>query len=297
MNIAKTRGEKTFDVINIGIMCVIIFITLYPFWFVIVGSFTEGLAYVRARGVFWWPAEVTLQNYRVVFREPGIANAFQVTIMRTAVGMVTHLLVTGLFAYAFSKTYLVGRKLYAIIGLITMFFAGGVIPSYLLRDWLGLLDTFTVFWLPAMVNFFNVVIFRAFFATIPEAIPESAYIDGAGDYRIFFKLILPLSAPVFAAIALFVGVWHWNDFMQPLLFTSSRDLETVPLLLIRTIRSAEAASGMASRAAGIGVPEHTINPLTIQMATMVVAVAPIVFLYPFLQKHFVKGVLLGSIKG
>ncbi len=297
MSVAKTKGEKTFDVVNVGIMCVIIFVTLYPFWFIVVGAFSEGLAYVRARGVFWWPVEATLQNFRVVFREPGMVNAFQVTIMRTAVGTATHLIVAGLFAYAFSKNYLVGRKLYATIGLITMFFAGGVIPSYLVRDWLGLLDTFTVFWLPAMINFFNVVIFRAFFATIPDAIPESAYIDGAGEYRVFFSLILPLSAPVFAAIALFVGVWHWNDFMQPLLFTTSRDLETVPLLLMRTIRSAEAASGMASRAAGIGIPQHTINPLTIQMATMVVAVAPIIFLYPFLQKHFVKGVLLGSIKG
>ncbi len=294
---ARSLGDKVFDSANTLGMLLLIFLTLYPFWFVLVGSLSGGFAYTRARGVFWWPVGVTLANYEVVFREPGIVNAFRMTVFRAAAGTVTHLIVTSLFAYAFSKKNLAGRKIYATIGLVTMFFSGGIIPAYLVRQYLGLLNTFWVLIIPAMINFWNVIIFRAFFAEIPESISESAKIDGAGEYRIFLQLIVPLSAAVFAAIALFTGVWHWNDFMQPLIFTTSRRFETLPLLLMRTIRTREAASGMATRAAGLGIAQDEINPLTIQMATMIVAVAPILLLYPFLQRYFVKGIMLGSIKG
>ena len=294
---ARSTGDHIFDSLNVLGMLLLIFVTLYPFWFVLIGSFSGGQAYTRARGVFWWPVGATIANYTVVFREPGIVSAFRMTIYRTLVGTVTHLVVTSLFAYAFSKKNLVGRKVYATIGMVTMFFSGGVIPAYLVRQALGLLNTFWVLIIPAMINFWNVIIFRAFFAEIPDSISESAKIDGAGEYRIFVQLIVPLSAAVFAAIGLFTAVWHWNDFFQPLIFTTSKRFETLPLLLLRTIRTREAASGMATRAAGLGVPQDEINPLTIQMATMIVAVAPILLLYPFLQRYFVKGIMLGSIKG
>ena len=294
---SQSTADKIFDSFNVMAMLLLIFVTLYPFWFVLVGSVSGGFAYTRARGVYWWPVDVTLANYRVVFREPGIVSAFRMTVFRAAAGTVTHLIVTSLFAYAFSKKNLAGRKVYATIGLITMFFSGGVIPGYLVRQALGLLNTFWVLIIPAMINFWNVIIFRAFFSEIPDSISESAKIDGAGEYRIFLQLIVPLSTAVFAAIALFTGVWHWNDFFQPLIFTTSRRFETLPLLLLRTIRTREAASGMATRAAGLGIEQDQINPLTIQMATMIVAVAPILVLYPFLQRYFVKGIMLGSIKG
>ncbi len=294
---ARSTGDRIFDSLNVLGMILLIFLTLYPFWYVLVGSLSSGLAYTRARGVYWWPVEPTLANFEVVFREPGIASTFRMTVLRAAAGTITHLLVTSLFAYAFSKKNLVGRKFYATVGLITMFFSGGIIPSYLVRQALGLLNTFQVLIIPVMINFWNVIIFRAFFAEIPDSIGESAKIDGAGEYRIFAQLIVPLSAPVFAAIALFIGVWHWNDFFQPLVYTTSRSLETLPLLLMRTIRTGEAASAMATRAPGIGVPQEEINPMTIQLATMIVAVAPVLLLYPFLQRYFVKGIMLGSIKG
>ncbi|TVR61961.1 MAG: carbohydrate ABC transporter permease [Spirochaetaceae bacterium] len=297
MTKARSTGDKIFDSVNVVAMLILVFLTLYPFWFVLVGSLSSGVAYTRARGVYWWPVQVTLANFQVVFREPGILSAFWMTVYRAAAGTITHLIVTSLFAYAFSKRHLMGRSVYAMIGMITMFFSGGIIPGYLVRQYLGLLDTFWVLIIPAMINFWNVIIFRAFFAEIPDSIGESAKIDGAGEYRIFLQLIVPLSAAVFAAIALFTGVWHWNDFMQPLIFTTSSRFETLPLLLMRTIRTREAASGMATRAAGLGIAQDQINPLTIQMATMIVAVAPILLLYPFLQRYFVKGIMLGSIKG
>jgi len=213
------------------------------------------------------------------------------------VGTILHLFVTSLFAYAFSKKYLVGRSVYATLGFITMFFSGGLIPAYLLRQYLRLLDTFWVFVIPALINFWNVIIFKAFFEEIPDSISESAKIDGAGEYRIFFQLIVPLSLPVFAVIALFVGVYHWNDFWVPMVFTRSEEFETIQLFLMRVIRTREAASALQAQAAGIGIARGVVNPLTIQMATMIVTTVPIILVYPFLQKYFVKGILIGSVKG
>lgn len=275
----------------------VIFVTLYPFWSAVAGSFSEGQAYIRNRGVTFWPVSFTIANYEVVFREPGILEAFRMTILRTLIGTATHLAVASMFAYGLSKAYIVGRKFYGTLGLITMFFSGGLIPSYLMRDWLGLIDTFPVFILPHMINFWNVIIFHAFFREIPSSISESAKIDGAGEFQIFVRLILPLSGAVFAAIALFQGVWNWNDFMVPLAFTQSRELETIPLLLMRVIRTREAAAGLAARAALVTTQHARIHPVTIQLATMVVAAAPIAAVYPFLQRYFVKGIMLGSIKG
>ena len=297
MHYDKSKFDKPFDVFNIFIMLGIIFITLYPFWFAIVGSFNEGLDYMRARGYSFWPGRFTLNNYMVVFRERGILDAFRVTIARTVAATIVHLAVTSMFAYAFSKKNLVFRNFYATIGLITMFFSGGLIPAYLLRQWLGLIDSFWVYVIPAAINFWNVIIFRAFFQEIPDSIGESAKIDGAGEFRILIRLIIPLSLPVFAAIALFVGVFHWNDFFQAMVFTTSRRLQPIQLFLMRIIRSREAASALQSQAQGIGIARGTVNPLTIQMAMMVVTTAPIIMLYPFLQRYFVKGIMIGSIKG
>jgi len=297
MKYDKSRTDLVFNFFNILLMLVIVFVTLYPFWFATVGSFNEGLDYMRRRGVSFWPSAFTFDNYRVVFMEHGILNSFEITIYRTIVGTITHLIVTSLFAYAFSKKYLVGRNFYAVIGLVTMFFSGGLIPAFLLRQYLGLLDTFWVFIIPAMINFWNVIIFRAFFQEIPDSISESAKIDGAGEYRIFFNLIVPLSLPVFAVIALFVGVFHWNDFWVPMVFTRSERYETIQLFLMSIIRTREAASALQAQAAGIGIARGAVNPLTIQMATMIVTTVPIMIVYPFLQKYFVKGIMIGSVKG
>lgn len=297
MRYDKSKTDLVFNIFNILLMLIIIFITLYPFWFAIVGSLNEGLDYMRRRGVTFWPSAFTLNNYRVVFMEEGILDAFEITIYRTIAGTITHLLITSMFAYAFSKKFLMGRNFYAVVGFITMFFSGGLIPAYLLRQYLGLLDTFWVFIIPAMINFWNVIIFRSFFQEIPDSISESAKIDGAGEYRIFFRLIVPLSLPVFAVIALFVGVYHWNDFWVPMVFTRSPRFETIQLFLMSVIRTREAASALQAQAAGIGIPRGTVNPLTIQMATMIVTTVPIMLVYPFLQKYFVKGIMIGSVKG
>jgi putative aldouronate transport system permease protein len=295
----RPLGDSLFRILNTTGMLLLVFITLFPFWYSLVGSLNQGLDYMRG-GVAFWPRKPTLANYAVVLRSPVILSAYRATVLRTIVGTFVHLLVTSLFAYAFSRRYLMGKRFYATAGVITMFFSGGLIPTYLLYKTLGLLDNFLVYIVPAAFNFWNVIIFGSFFRTIPEEIHESAKLDGAHEYRIWFRLVLPLSKPVLAALALFTGVWHWNDFFISLVFTTRRELEVIQLFLLKIVQTREMASQMA---ANFGVGSQTraqseaTNTRTIQLATMVVTSAPILVLYPLLQKYFVKGVLIGSIKG
>lgn len=292
----KSREDIIFDIFNTILMLILIFLTLYPVWFCIVGSFNEGLDYMRG-GVNFWPRKFTLSNYRVVLMEPRIKDAYKITILRTIIGVITHVLFTSLFAYGFSRRNLIGKKIYGTMGIITMFFSGGLIPSYFLYKWLRLLNSFWVYIIPALFNFWNVIIFQSFFREIPESINESARIDGANEYQIYFYLILPLSKPVLAALALFTGVWHWNSYFDSMVFTTSQELSTIQLLLMKIIRSTEGAANVASRAGEMLERQRDISSTTVQMATMVITSAPIMMLYPFLQKYFVKGVMIGSIKG
>lgn len=296
MQIRKTKGDKIFEAVNICIMLLIIIMTLYPFWYVIIGSFNEGMDYGRG-GVNLITRKFTLDNYKAVFMDDTIINAYKVTVARTVLGTLTHLLVTALFAYGFSRKNLKGKNIYATIGIVSMYFGGGLIPYYILLQSIGLINNFLVYILPGLISFYHVLIFQSFFREIPDAINESAKIDGAGEYRIFFSLIIPLSAPVFAAIALFTGVGHWNAFFDSLVFTTTNELQTIQLVLLKIIQSHDAAQNMANQAESIGGMDETVTSKTIQLAAMVVTVAPILALYPFLQKYFVKGIMIGSVKG
>lgn len=298
MAIVGQKQEIGFRMLNGTGMVLLVFVTLFPFWYSIVGSFNEGLDFMRGNAVFW-PNKPTLANYRIVFRNSEILSSYKVTVGRTVVGTLSHLVVTSLFAYAFSRRNLVGKKVYGAMGIVTMFFYGGLIPTYLLFKTLSILNTFWVYILPALFNFWNVIIFSAFFREIPESINESARIDGASEYLIFGRLIVPLSTAVFAALGLFTAVYHWNDFFISLVFTTRRELQVMQVYLLKVIQTREAASQMAGGAvtAAQAGDARASNTRTIQMATMLIAAAPILVLYPFLQKYFVKGVMIGSIKG
>ncbi len=298
MAIVGEKKDTTFRVINTIAMLLLVFVTLFPFWYSAVGSFNEGLDFSRG-GVVFWPRRPTLANYRIVFRNSEILRSYQVTIARTLVGTLSHLIVTSMFAYAFSRKRLVGKRIYATMGVVTMFFYGGLIPTYMLFKTLSILNTFWVYILPALFNFWNVIIFGAFFREIPESINESARLDGANEYTIYLRLIIPLSAPVFAALGLFTAVYHWNDFFISLVFTTKKQLQVMQVYLLKVIQTRSMASQMAAGAvtAREAGDAQAANTRTIQMATMLIAAAPILALYPFLQRYFVKGVLIGSIKG
>ena len=290
----KAKSEIIFDLFNNIGMLLMIVVTLFPFIYILAGSFNNGGDYIKG-GVYIWPRVFTTANYKAIFANNQLLNAFGISTLRTIIGTVLAIMFTSLFAYGFSKENLIGKKFYGYFGLFTMFFGGGLIPYYIVLKNLQLIDNFLVYIIPCMFSFFNVIIFTSFFKGIPKSIVESAKMDGASEYTIFLKLILPLSKPVIAAIALFTGVFHWNSFFDAMVFTNSAKLQPIQSLLMKIVSSREFASGMSEQAARF-VGKNQTNPLTIQMATMVIASIPIISIYPFFQKYFVKGMLMGSIK-
>nr|WP_225650234.1 carbohydrate ABC transporter permease [Mesobacillus subterraneus] len=276
------------------IMLFICAITLYPIWYVLVNSLNDGVDAMRG-GIYWWPREFTLENYKAVFETQGIVTSFGVTIAKTVIGTITHVFFTAMVAYAISRRDLYGRNFYMLVGVITMFFSGGLIPYFLLIRDLGLFDNFLVYIIPTMFNFFHLIIFVSFFRELPTSLEEAAKMDGANDFMIFIKVIIPLSMPVIATIALFQGVYQWNDYFAGVIFVNNPDLQPIQTYLYKVV--AESSSNqMMTNAAG-SIATKTVTSQSIKLATMVVTTLPIMLVYPFLQKYFVKGMLIGSVKG
>ncbi|MEK3662844.1 carbohydrate ABC transporter permease [Paenibacillus sp. FSL H8-0261] len=290
----KTKGEALFDIVNNIIMLCICFITLYPIWYVLVNAFNEGTDAMRG-GIYWWPRVFSLGNFKAVFDSPGIMQAMWITVAKTVIGTVLHVFFTAMVAYAFSRKGLIGGKFYMFMGTVTLFFAGGLIPSFLLIKDLQLLDNFLVYIIPAMFSFFDLIIFMTFFREIPEGLEEAARIDGANDWSIFLRIVLPVSMPVIATIALFHGVFQWNDYFTGMIYINNTELQPIQTYLFRVVAQSSSTQMMVA-AQGSGMT-RSVTSQSIKLATMVVTTLPIVFVYPFLQRYFVKGMMIGSIKG
>ncbi|QHW35158.1 carbohydrate ABC transporter permease [Paenibacillus rhizovicinus] len=263
---------------------------LYPVWYVLVNSLNDGSDALRG-GIYFWPRMFSLQSYRVVLEDQSILRALWITVAKTVVGTLTHVFFTAMVAYAYSRKELIGRRIYMYLGTFTLFFSGGLIPYYLLIRDLHLLDSFLVYIIPALFSFFNLIIFLSFFREIPEGLEEAAKLDGANDLKIFIRIIIPVSMPVIATIALFTGVSQWNDYFTGVIFINDPSLQPVQTFLYRIVSesgSTQLQSGSINR---------TVTMQSIKLATMVVTTLPIVLVYPFLQKYFVKGFMIGSIKG
>jgi putative aldouronate transport system permease protein len=289
----RTYKEAAFDYFNFIFMLVICFVTIYPIWYVLVNSFNEGNDAMRG-GIYWWPRVFSIDSYKAVFANNGIMLAMGVTVAKTLIGTVVHVLFTAMVAYAFSRKELIGRNVYMLIGTITLFFSGGLIPYYLLIRDLGMLDSFLVYIIPAMFSFFDLIIFLSFFREIPDALEEAAKIDGANDFKIFYQIILPVSMPVVATIALFHGVYQWNDYFTGMIYINKSDLQPIQTYLYRVVAQSSSNQMMAATTGSVA---KTVSSQSIKLATMVVTTLPIVLVYPFLQKYFVKGFMIGSIKG
>ena len=283
-----------FDVSNYFLMFIILVITIYPFWYIFVVSFNEGGDAARG-GIYFWPRVFSLDNYRAVFSNSSLTDAFIVTIAKTVIGTVIHVLFTGIIAYAFTCKDLIFKKFYMIFGTITMFFGGGLIPTYLLIKNIHLRNSFWVYIIPVAFSFWDMIIMLSFFKTLPEELSESARIDGAGDLRIFWSVIIPLSAPIIATIALFSGVAQWNDFFTGVMYISNSKLLPIQTVLYKIIAESQASAMLATLPNNIA--DRKITSDSIKLATMVVSTVPIMCIYPFLQKYFVKGMLIGSVKG
>lgn len=290
-------GDKIFTVLNYTFMILLSFTILFPFWRIVMLSLNEGIDSMRG-GIYFWPRIFTWDNYKVIFARPDIVNAYEVTIFRTVIGTLLSVFLMSLMAYGLSKRHLRGRRLINVMVLFTMFFSGGLIPTYLLLKDLHLLNSIWVYIIPALYSAWNLILFRTFFQQLPSALEESAKIDGANDLLIYFRLIVPLSMPIFATISLFVAVGHWNDWFSGTVFV--RDPKLVPLqtLLMSIIRENDSGRLIAGGVANLSSESvKTVTSYSVKMATLVATVLPIIMLYPFLQKYFVKGVMVGSIKG
>lgn len=289
----KTKGEALFDFLNTLGMVLICFVTIYPIWYVLVNSFNDGTD-AMSGGIYWWPRQFSLENFGAVFRSEGIMLAMGITVAKTLVGTVAHVFFTSMVAYAFSRKGLIGGKFYILMGTVTLFFGGGLIPTYLLIRDLQLLDNFLVYIIPVLFSFFDLIIFMTFFREIPEGLEEAARIDGANDWSIFLRIVLPVSMPVLATIALFHGVYQWNDYFTGMIYINNTDLQPIQTYLYRVVAESSSNQMMAAVPGGV---TRSVTSQSIKLATMVVTTAPIVFAYPFLQKYFVKGMMIGSIKG
>lgn len=293
--IKRSRGTVIFDTINTIFMIIICFLCLYPIWYVIVNSLNDAKDAMMG-GIYWWPREFSLKNYKTVFEDNSVLQAFKVTIGKTLLGTSLNVFFTAMVAYPLSKNNLVGRKVYMALGTITMFFAGGLIPTFILFKKLSLLNNFLVYIIPAAFNFFNLLIFINFFREIPASLEESAKIDGASDWKIFMKVILPLSKPVLATIALFAGVGQWNDYFGGLMYMTNRvDLEPIQTYLYRMVAQVQ-SSQVAGSFAASNITASDTTSTSIKLAAMVITTLPICCVYPFLQKYFVKGMMVGAVK-
>jgi putative aldouronate transport system permease protein len=291
----KNKRNMNFGDIFIGILMLLIcFLALYPVWYTIIISFNDSSDAMRG-GIYWFPRKFSLESYKTVFQDQSILRAFGITILRTVIGTLCSVFFTAMVGYAFSKSHIKFNKFYRIMGTITMFFGGGLIPYFITIKNLGLYDNFLTYIIPSLFSFYNMIIFMSFFKEMPVGLEESAKLDGANDFFIFIRIIIPLSAPVIATIALFNGVWHWNDYFTGVMYINKAELQPIQTYLYRIVASASASKSVVSMPAGIAAQQ--VNSTSVRLATMVVTTAPIVCVYPFLQKYFVKGMMIGSIKG
>ncbi|QHQ60927.1 ABC transporter permease subunit [Anaerocolumna sedimenticola] len=296
MKIKESRSRKIFEIFNYLFLAAFGFITLYPFWYVLVASFNTGRDFVRG-GVYFWPREFTLENFTHAFQDPRIFSSLNISVSRTLIGVFLGLFFTSLIAYALSVKTLPGKTFFTFFFYFTTIFGGGMIPYYMLLRDLGFTKSFLLYIIPGIYSFFNFLLMRTFFDGIPYELRESAQIDGAGEGKILFGIYLPLSKPIIATLALFIGVGHWNDWFTGAYYQSRTALYPAATLLQKLL-----SESMTTSTIKLG-QETNLSTMTsfttqsLQMAFVMILTMPIVVVYPFLQKYYVKGVMIGSIKG
>jgi len=288
-----SRGELAFNVVNVLVLGVLAFSTLYPFVYVLSMSLSTQAEALRA-GFHLVPHEVTLTAYRMVFSNPDILTGYLNTLFRTIVGTVLTVTLSCMCAYPLARKDMPHRSMFTFLVVFTMLFHGGLVPTYLLIKNVGLLNNRWVYILPMCVQAFNVIIIKNFFQDIPESLAESAAIDGAGEWRTLFQIYMPLSKPVLATVSLWSAVAHWNSWFDGLIYITDDRKQVLQIFLRRIV----VESNTLLLEKGIVNPDMTqFTPETLKAATIIVTIVPILLLYPFLQKYFVKGIMLGGVKG
>lgn len=286
-----SKGSVVFDVVNYSLLLLFALITFIPFVHVVGSSFATSAEVANTKFLLF-PTEFTLTAYKYIFSTDTIFRALFVSVLVTVGGTLWSMLFSTLTAYGLSRKDLVGRRVINFLIVFTLLFNGGMIPTFLVVQQTGLLNSLWALIIPVTINAFNMIILRSFFMNIPTSLEESAKIDGANDFSILFRIVLPISLPALATISLFYAVTYWNTYMHAILYLADADKWPVQVLLRQIVILASGVNYDGAAFDEVPPPE-----VTVKMATIVVATLPILLVYPFLQKYFAKGALLGSVKG
>jgi len=291
----KSQSDIVFNVILFIFMGLFVVITLYPILNTLAISFNDGIDSVRG-GIYLWPRMFTLKNYQTVFRNQNLMQAAFISVSRTVIATVVQVFLTAMLAYVLSRKDFVFKKQISFIYVLTMYVNGGMIPNYILIKELGLLNNFLVYILPGLVSAFNMIVIRTYINGLPESLIESAKIDGAGEFRIFMQIILPLCKPVLATVALFIAVGQWNAWFDAMLYASGNPKLTTLQYELMKLLSSSTQQGGAGTAEMVKNAGNLVTPKSLRAAITIVTAFPIVCLYPFLQKYFVSGLTIGGVK-
>jgi len=289
----KSLGDRITDGFIYVILAIFGLATLFPVYYVMVVSITPYSEVLRNGGFLLIPKTVTFEAFEAIFSSSTVPKALNITVLITVLGTSLNLLVTMLLAYPLSKKFLPGRNAVLLGIVFTMLFSGGLIPTFLTVKATGLMNTIWALIIPGLVSTFNLLVMKTYFESLPSEIEEAAKVDGCGDAATLFKIVLPLSMPIIATLGLFYGVNHWNAYFGGIMYLNDRDLYPLQVVLRNMIVTPSVSQELA-------VPQSQLSalpPESIKMATVVVAIVPVILVYPFLQKYFIKGMLLGAVKG
>jgi len=292
----KSWSDRIFDLFVYVIILFVVVVTTYPFLNVLAISLNDSIDSVRG-GITIFPRDFTLDNYIKIFSFSGLITGFKISALRTIIGTLLGLISASMLAFAISRVEFQARKWISTFLALTMYISGGLIPTYILMRDLGLMNTFAVYVLPGVVSAFNVFVIRSFIDGIPYALQESAKLDGANDFTIYWRIILPLAKPALATIALFLAVGQWNAWFDTYLYNGSNEaLTTLQYELMKVLQSTTSGNGGDYRTTVLSNATNQVSPESIKMAITIVVTVPILIVYPFLQKYFVKGMTLGAVK-
>ena len=295
----RLNREWAFPTVNTILLILLMFLTLYPVINTVAYSFNDGTDALRGH-IGLWPRKFSLVSYKNLLSKPELYQAAYVTVAKTILTTILNLIITGMLAFTLSRREYVLRKLITTVMVLTMYVNAGLIPNYLLvAKTLGLHNTFWAYIFPSMFSCFNMIIIRTYITGLPDALVESARIDGAGDFRVYWQIIFPLCTPVLATVALFVAVGSWNDWFNTYLYNSAdTNLHTLQYFLKMQLATTQAQANKAKATVdALAATDTSTTPVTIRCATTVITTVPILIVYPFLQRYFVTGIALGSVKG
>ena len=293
--ITRTPGEWVLDIVKVVFLAFVVVVTVYPFWNIFIISINDATDAIRG-GLYFLPRKLSLSSYAEILGRSTFLASIKVSVGRTLIGTPIAVLVTAMLAYPLSRKDLVGRKFWNLLFVFTMYFFGGLVPYYMVLKGIHMLNTFWVFIFPMMMSVYNMILIRSYIESMPDSLFEAAKIDGANDLVVFVKMVIPLSKPILMTVALFVAINQWNSWFDAYLYTSDQALKPMQSILVEILNQyqtgASTSQAMSNAKAGV-----TVTPDSIRMAATMVATLPIIMVYPFVQKYFVKGIMLGAVKG